>query len=261
VPSGTDLREFQRLVDSAAYGDTVLVAPGKYHAVIMRSGIRIIAERGPKETVLSNDRLWVVKADGVDSLASIEGFTLDGIKAAEGVVLCEESKITVRDCIIRGGWGGVRSMFSDLTVQDCKIEDCQNGIYFFESKGRILANEITRCSNGISLVSSSTTVQRNTITGNSVGIAVSKHSEPSIGGSLATANRIYGNPGGFIKNTANVKRSGVRTMKEMTLQVPYNYWGSNCPDSLEFRGPVEYAPWVNEEGTGAISKCPPRAAK
>ena len=39
IPTGAGIREFQRLVDSAAYGDTVMVAPGEYHQVIMRSGI------------------------------------------------------------------------------------------------------------------------------------------------------------------------------------------------------------------------------
>jgi hypothetical protein len=148
-------------------------------------------------------------------------------------------------------------MYSNVRVENCKITNCQNGCYFFESEGSILANEISQCINGISIVSSAPRVQRNIITSNSLGISVSKHSEPSIGGSLATANRIYGNQAGYIKNTALAKRFSVRTVKPLTLQVPYNYWGSNCPDSLEFRGPVEYRPWVDETGAGALEKCPP----
>jgi len=253
-------QEFQDIVDSAAYGDTVFVAPGQYVRVTMRSGIHLVAEQGPQETVIRNDRFWVVKADGVDSLAVVEGFTLDGIKAAEGVVYAENSQFTVRDCFIRGGWSGVRAMFSDITVQNCTITDCQNGVYFFESDGLISSNEFTKCINAISLVSASPRVLRNEIHGNSLGFSISKHSDPSIGGTLATSNRVWGNPGGGIKNTALQKKFELRTMKPKTLRVPFNYWGSDCPDSSEFRGPVEWSPWVDETGTRSIETCTPAAS-
>jgi hypothetical protein len=253
----TSDQDLQETVDSAAYGDTVYVAPGEYLRVTMRSGIHLLAEEGPEETVIRNSRFWVVKADNIDSLSTVEGFTLDGVKAAEGVVYAENSQLTVRDCHIRGGWSGVRAMFSDMEVRDCVITDCQNGAYFYECAGIITGNEFTRCINGISLVSATTRVHRNTIYGNSLGISVSKHSLPTIGGSVSGANRIFDNPGGGLKNTALQKKYELRTMKPATIRVPYNFWGSDCPDSSLFRGPVDWSPWVDEDGTGSLDQCPP----
>lgn len=248
--------DLQDAVDGAAWGDTVWVAPGEYTRVIMRSGIQLLAEAGPDSTVIRNSRFWVVKADAVDSVATVAGFLLDGVKAAEGVVYAENSQLTVRDCKIRGGWSGVRAVFSDMVVRDCVITDCQNGTYFLECGGIIEGCEITRCTNGLSLVSATTRVQRNEIHGNSLAISVSKHSDPTIGGSISGANRIWGNPGGGVKNTALQKKYELRTMKPATLRVPYNWWGADCPDSGDFRGPVVWAPWVVGDGKRSLEECP-----
>jgi len=252
--------DLQNVVDSAAWGDTVYVAPGEYLRVIMRSGIHLLSEQGPDSTVIRNSRFWVVKADGVDSVAVVEGFLLDGVKAAEGVVYAENSQLTVRNCHIRGGWSGIRAMFSDMQVRGCTITDCQNGAYFYECGGFIEGCEFTRCINAITLVSATPRVQRNEIHGNTLAIAVSKHSDPVIGGSLAGANRIWNNPGGGIKNTALQKKYELRTMKPATLRVPYNWWGADCPDSSDFRGPVIWSPWVVEDGTRSLEKCPPETS-
>jgi parallel beta-helix repeat protein len=247
---------FHEIMASAAYGDTVMVAPGTYSKTVMYSGIHLMSESGPSETIFTNYENWCIKAEGVDSLAVIEGFTLDGSRAAEGVIYCENSKLTIRNCVIQNGWSGVRSMFSDIRVENCKITDCQNGVYFYESAGTVSSNDISGCINGVSLVSSNTIVVRNNIHGNSLGIVVSKHSEPAIGGTLASANRVYGNPGGGLKNDANLKQSGIRTLKPKLLELGYNYWGTDCPDSLLFRGgPVVFKPWVDETGKQALSEC------
>jgi hypothetical protein len=248
--------DLQDTVDGAAYGDTVWVAPGEYLRVVLRSGIRLLAEEGPETTVIRNGRFWVVKADEVDSLTTVAGFLLDGVKAAEGVVYAENSQLAVRDCHIRGGWSGVRAMFSDMQVRACVITDCQNAAYFYECGGVIEGCEITRCMNGISLVSATTRIQRNEIHGNSLGISVSKHSDPTIGGAISAANRIWDNQGGGVKNESLQKKYELRTMKPATLHVPYNWWGSDCPDSSDFRGPVVWAPWVAGDGTRSLEECP-----
>ncbi len=248
--------DLQAVVDSAAYGDTVWVAPGEYDRVILRSGIRLIAVEGPEVTILRSGDLWCVKADGVDSTAVLEGFTLDGAQAAEGVVTADNSYFTVRDCVVRGAWSGIRAMYSDLRIENCTIRDCQNGIYLFESGGRVRNNEIRDCINGVNLVSASPRVSGNTIRANSVGIFLSEHSDPRVGGSLATANRIHGNRSGNVLNRALEKRFSVRTMKPMTLKASYNFWGSDCPDSLWFRGPVVWTPWVDEAGSRSLDECP-----
>ena len=249
--------QIQEAIDSAAYGDTVLVAPGQYDRLVMRSGIHLMAEGGPEETVLRNNSFWVIKADGVDSTAVIEGFTLDGVKAAEGVLYVENSFLTVTNCILKNGWSGVRALYCDIDIRNCTIRDCQNGIYMYESEGQIIGNDIQLCITGINLVSSSPRVLRNTITRNSYGLTLSDHSDPSIGGSVASANRVWNNAAVAVKNKAYQKRFSVRTMKPMTLSVPLNWWGTDCPDSSMFQGPVEFTPWVDESGTRALEACEP----
>lgn len=246
----------QDAMDSAIYGDTVLVAPGQYRTLTVRNGITLMSEEGPEVTVFRYDH-EVINANEVDSTTVIQGITVDGVRASEGVIVAENSHVRIRGCTLKNGWVGVRAIYSDLVIEDCVIHDCQNGIYLFESQGAIAGNEIRKCLIGISLVNSAPRVLRNTITGNSLGISVAEHSDPSIGGSLATANRVYGNPGGAVKNTALIKRSGVRTLKPYTISVPYNFWGSDCPDSAVFRGPVLYKPWVTEDGKRSLDTCEP----
>ncbi len=250
-----DPLDLQATVDSAAYGDTVWVGPGEYDRVVLRSGILLIAQGGAVSTTIRNSRVWCVKADGVDSTAVLEGFTLDGVQSAEGAVTADNSSFTVRDCMLRNAWSGVRAMYSDLRIENCTIRDCQNGIYLFESGGLVVANDIRGCINGLNFVSASPRVIRNEITSNSVGISLSEHSNPRIGGQLSTANRIHENGAGNILNRALEKRFSVRTMKPMTLKAPYNFWGSDCPDSLGFRGPTVWSPWVDEAGTHSIDQC------
>ncbi|MEZ5066756.1 MAG: NosD domain-containing protein [bacterium] len=245
----------QDALDSAAYGDTVLVAPGTYDRLVLRSGITLMSEKGPEDTILRNGRFWVVKAEGVDSTAVIEGFTLDGIKASEGVAYLEESSLTIRHCVIKNGWSGVRALYSKPRIENCTIRDCQNGVYLYESEGVVLENDIQLCLTAINVVSSRSRILRNTITRNSYGIQVSDHSQPAIGGSIASANRVWNNAAVAVKNTAYITRNAVRTMQPMTLEVPFNFWGTDCPDSSMFQGPVEYAPWVDESGTRSLRKC------
>ncbi|HET9886865.1 MAG TPA: right-handed parallel beta-helix repeat-containing protein, partial [bacterium] len=256
-----DPKKFQLTVDSAAYGDSVLVPPGVYPRVLLRPGIRLISEKGPEQTTLRNERMYVVKAEDADSLNVVEGFTLDGVKACEAVVDVQNSTLVIRNCIIKGGWAGIRTKFTTLRSENCRISKCQRGYFLEETKGDILETDIRGCNTGIQLVSASPRILRSTITGNSLGIDVTEHSDPSIGGSIATANRIYGNPGGAIKNSANLKRDGLRTLDPMTLHVPYNFWGSNCPDSLAFRGPIVWSPWVDESAKKSIERCALATAK
>jgi hypothetical protein len=251
----TEPEKFQLVVDSAAYGDTVKVPPGTYPRVLARPGIRIISENGPEVTTIRNDRMFVVRATDADSLNLVEGFTLDGVRACEAVVDVANSTLLLRNCVIKSGWAGIRGKFSTIRAENCQIRSCQNGYFLEESQGDILENDIRGCGTGIHLISSSPRILRSIITGNSMGIEVSDHSDPSIGGSIATANKIYGNPGGAIHNTANIKAEGLRTLNPLTLRVPYNFWGSDCPDSLDFRGPVVWSPWVDESAKKSIERC------
>lgn len=251
----SDAMKLQEVVDSAAYGDTVLVAPGKYLFVVLRSGITILSEKGPQETMFKHSTFFLVQGDGVDSLATIEGFTIDGLKGAEGVVYGKESQFTIRNCIVRGGWSGIYAEYSDLRIENCTIRDCQTGLYVVEAGGVMTGSDIQLCHTAITLLNATPKIWRNTVTRNSLGIYVKEHSDPQIGGTLATANRIWNNASGAIRSEAMGKNSGVRALKSMTLKVPYNFWGSDCPDSSLFRGSVEWKPWVDESGTRSLEKC------
>ncbi|MGQ0720980.1 MAG: NosD domain-containing protein [Candidatus Eiseniibacteriota bacterium] len=245
----------QETMDRCVYGDTVWVAPGKYMQLTVRNGIRLISEAGPAETIFRYGQNHVFNVSEVDSTTLVQGFTLDGVKASEGVLVVEKSKARIKDCVIKNGWSGVRGIFSEFVVEDCTITDCQNGIYLYESAATVAGNRIQRCINAINLVNASPRIVRNTISGNSLGILVTEHSDPQIGGSLASANRIFGNAGGAIKNDGLIKREGLRTMTPLELHVPHNYWGTDCPDSTFFRGDVDFKPWVDETGTRSLATC------
>jgi len=247
--------QVQRVVDAAAPGDTVLVAPGEYGGLRLPSGVRLVAESGPTDTVFRHGRHAVIDATGTDSTTVLEGLTLDGDHAAEGVLLLEESQASVVDCVIRNGWSGVRGIAADPVVRNCVITGCANGVYLFECGGLLADNEIRDCTQGITLVSSSPRIRRNVIADNTLGMLVSVLSDPSVGGSLSRANRIHDNVGGAVRNTALSRRAGLRATQPLTLRLDGNYWGSDCPDPLDFQGPVDYRPWVDESGSRLLESC------
>jgi parallel beta-helix repeat protein len=259
IKTGMDHMEIQEVMDRAAYGDTVLVEPGQYLMLTVRNGIKLIGEQGPENTVFRHTGA-VLNASQTDSTTLIQDVTVDGVKASEGIIVAEESDIRIRGCILKNGWVGVRGVQSSFLLEDTEILNCQNGVYLFESEGIVSNCRIHSCITGITLVSSSPRILRNDISRNSLGVSISEHSDPTIGGSLASANRIYGNPGGAVKSTALIKRSSVRTMNLATLSFPYNYWGADCPDSAEiFRGSVEFRPWVDGSGRKSLESCPASA--
>lgn len=259
IETGMDYMKIQEVMDRAAYNDTVYVEPGQYMMLTVRNGIRLIGEQGPENTVFRHTGA-VLNASQTDSTTLIQDVTVDGVKASEGIIVAEESQMRIRGCILKNGWVGVRGVQSDFHLEDTEIDNCQSGVYLFESTGTISNCRIHKCITGIQLVSSSPRILRNEISGNTLGMSVSEHSDPVVGGTLATANRIFGNPGGALKNTALEKRGGLRTMDPLTLAVPFNYWGSDCPDSSEtFRGPVRFRPWVDESGKKSLESCPASA--
>jgi hypothetical protein len=66
-------------LDSAAAGDTVLVAPATYyeHDIIMKSGVSLISEGGRESTTIHGQRMErCILCDGVDTTTVIKGFTI-----------------------------------------------------------------------------------------------------------------------------------------------------------------------------------------
>jgi nitrous oxidase accessory protein NosD len=106
-------------IDSAAYGDTVLVAPGTYyeHDVIMKDGVTLRSESGPEATVVDAQDLGrVFFCDGGDEATRIDGFTITGGHAWDelggGGIYCGGGSPVVRNSVMTGNHAAHNGGFS-----------------------------------------------------------------------------------------------------------------------------------------------------
>ncbi|MGD9380772.1 MAG: DUF1565 domain-containing protein [candidate division WOR-3 bacterium] len=191
----------QAVEDSAAYGDTVLVAPGNYDTasgesfpINMTSGITLTSESGaPLTTIDANTTGSVISCINCDQSTEINGFTITGGYAPDGGgIYCYQSYLTIRDNIIRhntatsitGGGGGIYCSNSEPTItHNLIIENASllcfgGGIYCYFCYALIERNTVayntSRWGGGIFNDNSSPVIQYNMIKGN--------HSEWSGGG-------------------------------------------------------------------------------
>ncbi len=112
------------LEDSAAYGDTVLVAPGRYDPasgelfpLAMKNGVVLHSEFAAAATILdANGTNRVLDCLQLDSNTVISGFTITGGVASDGGGLyCQDSYVQIMDNVIQantadgatGGGGGI----------------------------------------------------------------------------------------------------------------------------------------------------------
>ena len=157
-------------LDAAAFGDTVLVAPGTYTTAEVRSvdlgggvpvptvslaflqdGVVLKSEAGPQSTVLDlqgQTASWaaVVVAAFLPSHGTVvDGFTISGSPLGwNGMIVSECGKVTVRDCVFQDldatsvaySGGGITCGAAHLAVERTIFRNCHaaegGGVWFYE---------------------------------------------------------------------------------------------------------------------------------
>jgi hypothetical protein len=148
VPS--EYATIQAGMDVAAFGDTVLVAPGVYDdyevriaittytaAVFMTDGVTLLSEAGPDQTTIRIDgsgvgSCEVIHAVGLPSDATvIDGFQITGSMAsAAGLVGEVSGTVTVRNCLfvdLQTGQGVGAAIWAkdlSLVLESCEFRRC-----------------------------------------------------------------------------------------------------------------------------------------
>jgi hypothetical protein len=236
--------------DSAAYGDTVLVAPGIYDTtsgenfpINMKNGVVLISESGASLTIVNASATGsVISCNNCDQSTEICGFTITGGRALNGGgIYCVQSYLTIRDNIINnntalsstGGGGGIYCANSDPTIMHNQITEntSQNrfggGIYSYFSyaviAGNAIAHNTSMWGGGIFNDNSSPTIQHNTIKGN--------HSILSGGGLDCYMNSspyIIGNV--IVGNSSGTDGAGIACCYSCAPYICYNTIACNVGD-------------------------------
>ncbi|NNE43674.1 MAG: hypothetical protein HKN12_05675, partial [Gemmatimonadetes bacterium] len=194
--------QIRAVMRSAGPGDTVTVAPGDYASLRVPSGIVLQAATGPSQTTVSGTGDFVLDLRGTDSTTVVDGLTVAGGRTAAALIRADSSRAVIRNCVLRGGWSGIRAVGSDLRVENCLIGECQNGVFLDEGTGVLTGNEIRRCTRGVNLVDAGPSLRGNDIRENSVGLAAAGRSDPEIGESVEHANTFRDNRTAVLNTTA-----------------------------------------------------------
>jgi len=189
-----DAPTIQAAMDSAAYGDTVLVGPGAYEGsmgvVIFSDGVSLISEMGPQHTVLRSDWGNLVTMYNV-TFARLEGFTLEGATAAtwnEHSIWCggndwvPNREILICNNIMLGGNidYGIHGIYFDGEIWGNVIVGHRfYGVYMeFECQGTVHNNIIIENNIGVNINESYTPVYCNDLWGNATDYYVPPIGEP-----------------------------------------------------------------------------------
>lgn len=196
-----DAPTVQAGIDSAAAGDTVLVAPGTYMEppqaaswgpamLVMKPGVTLKSSGGPSVTTLdAQAQARVIYFTG--SGARIEGFTLtngaalgSGIGTTGAAALFVTAGVTIVDCTVAGNMGPSSVLAcwgANATIVGCSIRDNQGGgIYAFHTSGITLSvmtslvvdnagDGVAMSGDGVMLVVNGSTLSGNTGHGISIG--------------------------------------------------------------------------------------------
>jgi nitrous oxidase accessory protein len=154
-PTGATVSPLQALVDAASAGATVEVAPGVYDGdLLVDKAIRLVGRGRPLLRGSGTGSVIRVRADG----ATIEGFDIDGRGGGDlgrdsaGIHIAA-SRVTVRDCRIRGSLFGIYLREAHgAVVEGCRIDGIPgkdpgekgSGIHVWNTSGFTLAGNVIR---------------------------------------------------------------------------------------------------------------------
>ena len=145
VPS--DAPTIEAALDSAAAGDTVLVAPGTYNegGLMVDKNLIVMSEAGPESTVVDaqNASTSVFTLNAVASSTRIQGFTVKRAQSptSGGGIYMFGSSPTISDCVIADNTivagGGISVVTSSPAIENCTIYNNTGlgGIYYDAASG------------------------------------------------------------------------------------------------------------------------------
>jgi len=262
-------KSIQEAINTAGPGDTVMVAAGTYNEnITLKSGV-VLRGAGADVTTIQGTGTQgigtgsVVTADGVDSSAKIDGFTITGGNSnwEGGGISCNNnsspiiSNNTITGNSARCDGGGISCYNSSPTISNNiitgnSVTETGGGIscgYF--SSPTIYKNTITDNSaecqgGGISCSISSPTILKNTITDNSTdfggGVYCFNNSSPTIANNIITGNSaevcggvycdIFSSPTIsnciIIENSAELRSGGVYCVESFPTIFNCIIWGN-----------------------------------
>ncbi len=156
-------------IDAAAFGDTVLVAPGTYSdyltrgthtsCAFLKDGVVLRSESGPEVTTIDGSRLVgqqpsvVECAAAFSDLTLLEGFTVTNRGRGFGGLYLFD-RLRVRDCAFidldeLGSSGAGANVNGDVIFESCRFIDCHaalgGGIYHSNGSIAMYACEVREC--------------------------------------------------------------------------------------------------------------------
>ena len=239
----------------ATYGDTILVAPGKYWVQgRLRSGVKILSAEGPDSTTLWNSRWYILKLVDCDIETVVDGFTMEG-KGGNTCLACTTGAPIITNNTIRDSWDGINLVECNAFMKGNTISGCNRGAQCEFSEAQFVENNFEHNVSAISIVSAAPVIARNRFFSNGKAVLIQGHSYPTIGGRLEIAND-------FIENSYGVFNVGYRTdgaiftaEREVAIAT-HNYWGSECPRDRLFMGEVVISPWTDAAHDTLFYDCP-----
>ena len=250
-----DAKDVRTALREAAYGDTVLIYPGRYKVQErVRSGVVVTSAEGPDSTILWNNRWHILELNDCDMATVISGLTFDG-QACNVCLACTTGAPVIENNVIWRAWDGISLYRCNATIENNTIKGCNRGLYIDESDPEVIDNAVLHNGDGISLVSSAPVIARCTLESNGRAILIQGHSYPTIGGSLDAANLLIDN--GYTVYNNGLRIEGTQFTDEREVAVAtYNYWGTLCPDRGKMRGEVVFRPWTDAKRESTYENCP-----